>query len=108
MMNTILNNKKVKTQYRWSFKRFSKNMLFLLLISGIATILVTTAVKATFDNNPSRIFTINVMSGDTLWSIAQRVEPTSDPRAVIHQIKEQNQLVASNLEIGQKLLFHLK
>jgi hypothetical protein len=52
MMNTILINKKVKTQYRWSFKCFSKNMLLLLLISVIATILVTTAVKATFDNPP--------------------------------------------------------
>jgi LysM repeat protein len=108
MMNTMVNNKKVKTQYRWSLKRFSKNFLLLLLVSGIATILVSTAVKATFDNNSPQTIVIRVMRGDTLWSIAQKIEPTSDPRLVIYKIKERNQLVASNLKIGQSLEFQLQ
>jgi LysM repeat protein len=104
-MNRMINHKRVKTQYCWSLQRFNQNFLLLLLVSGIATILISTAVKATFDTNPPQTIVIRVRRGDTLWSIAQKIEPTSDPRIVIYKLKEHNQLVTSNLAIGQSLEF---
>jgi hypothetical protein len=44
-----------------------------------------------------------VRAGDTLWSIAERHAPGDDPRAVIHQIGQLNDLDAP-LVPGQPLL----
>lgn len=39
---------------------------------------------------------IRVVSGDTLWKIAQRVEPHQDPRVVTNQILKLNQMSGSD------------
>src|SRR5690242_1885843 len=36
--------------------------------------------------------TTTVHSGETLWTVARRVAPASDPRAVVQQIRELNDL----------------
>jgi LysM repeat protein len=99
---------KTNFKYHWSLKRFSQNFLLLLLICSIALILVTTAVKATFDTNPPQTVLIKVMRGDTLWSIARKLKPHTDPRLVIQKLKDHNQLVTSELKIGQCLEFPVK
>ncbi|MGD9156119.1 MAG: LysM peptidoglycan-binding domain-containing protein [Bacillota bacterium] len=48
---------------------------------------------------------IKVKRGDTLWSIAQKLEPHTDPRLVVQKLKDHNQLITSELEIGQCLEF---
>jgi nucleoid-associated protein YgaU len=45
-----------------------------------------------------------VKSGDTLWSIACRVQPDEDPRYVAKQIEEVNHLKSPDLVPGQTLL----
>lgn len=47
--------------------------------------------------------TIVVQPGDTLWTIAGRVAPGRDPRAVIHQIREINGLSSASIQPGQRL-----
>lgn len=42
--------------------------------------------------------------GDSLWSIATTVAPSSDPRETIHAIRELNGLRSSLLQPGQVLL----
>lgn len=44
-----------------------------------------------------------VMPGDTLWSIARDIAPDNDPREVIAQIRELNDL-SGGLIAGQQLL----
>ena len=44
-----------------------------------------------------------VMPGDTLWSIAREVAPHNDPREVVAQIRELNDL-SGGLVAGQQLL----
>jgi hypothetical protein len=100
--------KKPGTKYCWSLRRFAKNVFLLLILIVIATIITTTVVKATFDSCRPQIIEINVRRGDTLWSIAQKIEPSADPRLVIDRIKEYNQLVTSKLEIGQFLVYQLQ
>jgi LysM repeat protein len=41
-----------------------------------------------------------VQPGDTLWSVAQRADPGTDPRAVIDRIKELNGLQGDSVGVG--------
>jgi Tfp pilus assembly protein FimV len=45
-----------------------------------------------------------VRSGDTLWSIAQRVRPGDDPRAVASLIASVNDVEAGSLTVGSSLV----
>ncbi|MCU1595244.1 MAG: LysM peptidoglycan-binding protein [Frankiales bacterium] len=45
-----------------------------------------------------------VHAGETLWSVAQRVAPSQDPRQVIAAIQQLNHLQGSTLQAGQQLL----
>ena len=45
-----------------------------------------------------------VHTGETLWSVAKRVAPGHDPRAVVEQIRELNHLDSAGLQTGQQLL----
>ncbi|WP_246155401.1 LysM peptidoglycan-binding domain-containing protein [Saccharopolyspora hirsuta] len=47
---------------------------------------------------------IEVRAGDTLWGIADRVAPDSDPRAVVARIAELNGLDAATVETGRLLV----
>ncbi|MDN3495603.1 LysM peptidoglycan-binding domain-containing protein [Planococcus sp. APC 4015] len=47
--------------------------------------------------------TVTVTYGDTLWSIAERVAPTADPRDVIDSIARLNALSGGTLSIGEEL-----
>jgi hypothetical protein len=44
-----------------------------------------------------------VERGDTLWDIASRMAPGSDPRPIVDQIKQLNGLDDSRLSVGQRL-----
>jgi hypothetical protein len=48
--------------------------------------------------------TVVVMPGDTLWAVAQRLAPGEDPRPVVDQIRELNDLRSAELQVGQQLL----
>jgi predicted Zn-dependent protease len=56
------------------------------------------------DAAPRHARTVTVRPGDTLWSIARRTEPASDPRAVVGAIAVANGLRAGQLVPGQPLL----
>jgi LysM repeat protein len=47
--------------------------------------------------------TVTVQPGDTLWSIAQRAAPNSDPRLVVDQLRKANHLNSVVLSPGQTL-----
>jgi len=50
-----------------------------------------------------RMMRVVVQPGQTLWSIAMRVEPTADPRAVVQQIIDANSLTGPAIQAGQVL-----
>jgi LysM repeat protein len=43
------------------------------------------------------------MSGDTLWSIAELIDPTGDPRDTVAELMTLNQLTSASLSPGQEL-----
>ncbi|WP_404475471.1 LysM peptidoglycan-binding domain-containing protein [Microbacterium aerolatum] len=47
--------------------------------------------------------TVTVLPGDTLWSIAESLAPTADPRTVIGDIERLNALGTGSLQVGQQL-----
>jgi Tfp pilus assembly protein FimV len=51
----------------------------------------------------SEFSTVTVFPGDTLWSLAQEVAPSSDPRDVVDAIMRLNALPSAQLEAGQTL-----
>lgn len=56
------------------------------------------------DATPRHPRTVMVRAGDTLWSIARRSEPGSDPRAVMDAIAAANGVRGGDLLAGQRLL----
>jgi hypothetical protein len=46
---------------------------------------------------------VEVRPGDTLWSIARRVAPQADPRAVVDQLQRRNGLTGGMVRPGQRL-----
>lgn len=48
--------------------------------------------------------TLTVAPGDTLWAIAVRVDPHSDPRAVVERLRELNGLASTQLRAGEELV----
>ncbi|WP_278101281.1 LysM peptidoglycan-binding domain-containing protein [Microbacterium proteolyticum] len=53
---------------------------------------------------PTGAFTeVTVMSGETLWSIAEDVAPASDPRDVVAEIARLNALENGSVTAGQRI-----
>ncbi len=53
---------------------------------------------------PGAASSVTVESGDTLWSLAQRLDPQANPREVIAAIMTLNRLDTPTLQPGQVLL----
>lgn len=47
---------------------------------------------------------VTVGQGDTLWSIAQRIAPSDDPRDVVAELGRVNALTSGMIQPGQRLL----
>ena len=45
-----------------------------------------------------------VQAGESLWTVAHRVAPGTDPRETVQQIRQLNHLSSSGLQAGQQLL----
>ena len=45
-----------------------------------------------------------VQAGDTLWGIAKEIAPKTDRRAVVHQIRQLNDLGTRSLRAGQSIV----
>jgi LysM repeat protein len=68
-----------------------------LLTGGLATAGTEPGQAATAER-------VTVAPGDTLWSIAEREAPGTDPRDTVAQILELNHLESSAVEAGSVLL----
>ena len=52
---------------------------------------------------PVQTAVVRVGAGETLWDVAQRVAPESDPRAVVERIRQLNTMAGSAVQPGQQL-----
>lgn len=71
---------------------------------GIAAVGGGAALASGDAGAPAGSFTeITVMSGETLWSIAEDIAPAADPRDVVAEITRLNALQGGSLAAGQRI-----
>jgi Tfp pilus assembly protein FimV len=73
------------------------------LVAVLMSPLAAGAVRRGEPSAPAAQQVVVVQSGDTLWSIAQRVRPGDDPRAVVDEIAALNGVQAGGLTVGASL-----
>jgi len=74
-------------------------LLFVAFLAGR-----TGAVAATDRAQQPSYTQTTVQPGETLWSVAKRVAPQQDPRALVDEIRALNHLSSASLQVGQQLL----
>ncbi|MCF8522520.1 MAG: LysM peptidoglycan-binding domain-containing protein [Pontimonas sp.] len=67
-----------------------------LLVTSPGALAESTASSNNFDY-------VTVVSGETLWAIAEMIDPTGDPRDMVAELMTLNQLTSANLNPGQEL-----
>jgi LysM repeat protein len=77
----------------------------LFAIPGVAVSLLVTSPGALAESTASsnNFDYVTVVSGDTLWAIAEMIDPTGDPRDMVAELMTLNQLTSANLSPGQEL-----
>lgn len=76
----------------------------LVVALGIAAVGGSAALASGDAGAPSGSFAeITVMSGETLWSIAEDIAPAADPRDVVAEITRLNALQGGSLAAGQRI-----
>jgi hypothetical protein len=80
---------------------------FLLAAFSLGRVGSEAAPKAV-GSRPVTTSSTVVQPGESLWAVAKRVAPGHDPRAVIDQIAELNNLSTSGLRAGQLLVVPAK
>jgi Tfp pilus assembly protein FimV len=78
-----------------------------LLMLVAAAVVLTGGIPATAGTDHGRPVTaerVTVAPGETLWQIAERVAPGTDPRETVAQILELNGLQTSQVQVGTALL----
>jgi LysM repeat protein len=76
-------------------------VLFLIVLTAAFSVgrVTSTALGSAGDRGAEVV----VHRGDTLWSIAQRIAPDTDPRQVSADLMAVNGLSSPALEVGQHL-----
>lgn len=73
---------------------------------GAAFVWLAAGSAPTAVARPHGPVSVTVQPGDTLWSIASRMAPQSDPREVVQRLQEGNHLGGAQLMPGEVLSLH--
>jgi hypothetical protein len=81
-------------------------LIVLLLVTAAVVILGPWRAIASSPEGvaPQGWSTVVVQPGDTLWTLAEDMDPTGDPRVIVAEIKQANSLASSALSPGQVLV----
>lgn len=77
---------------------FGAAVALLSVASSALFINVAASATASTAAAPADYGYVVVMPGDTLWSIAERLDPHTDPRDTVFELMRFNQLVSSNID----------
>lgn len=92
---------RLKKRWRWNPRKGVTNLvLFLFILFFLFMFLYYSAGKS---QGQALIREVTVEKGDTLWEIALRYYPNTDPRKPVAAIKDLNNLKISMIYPGQKL-----
>ena len=92
---------RIRRRWRWNPRKgFANFVLLIFLLCFVWMVLYYSAVKSQ-GQALGRVITVE--NGDTLWEIARRYYPQTDPRKYIAEIKSLNSLQSSRIYVGQTL-----
>jgi LysM repeat protein len=85
-----------------------RGLVAVVAVTGLLAVLLLTVARLSAGAAPGVPAApvgsiVTVEPGDTLWSIAQRAEPKSDPRLVVDHLRKVNHLDSVVLSPGQTL-----
>lgn len=110
MSATIAPTLSTKAPARMKLTRRGRFVLFglpVLLVLGALMMMLgaflNPAQASTGGLSTTETVSVSVKSGESLWSVAERVSPDRDPREVVAEIAQINNLESSTLLAGQKL-----
>ncbi|WP_077367578.1 cell division suppressor protein YneA [Anaerosalibacter sp. Marseille-P3206] len=90
-------------------KRFIVSILFIISISLIITIILTSKNKVYSSKYEKKYVEVTIKRGDTLWSIALNNKPENyDTREIVYEIMMANNLEDSNLNPGDVIKVPIK
>lgn len=75
----------------------------LVAIGVIAGVNATSAIATSSSSAVVEFDYLTINSGESLWQVAERIAPASDPRDVIADIVSLNQMSTSSVEPGQRI-----
>ena len=80
-------------------------VLLALVITGVNQFGQFSGAQATNESatNIGSVHYVSVRSGDTLWSMAQRLAPNTDPRDWIDRVTVMNNLGTAGIWAGQRI-----
>jgi hypothetical protein len=86
----------------------ARGRVVLLVLVAIPVIAIALAFGlgaggATATSSSTPLSTVIVQPGQTLWQLATKVAPQSDPRDVINDIMSVNRLATATIQPGEKL-----
>jgi 4-amino-4-deoxy-L-arabinose transferase-like glycosyltransferase len=82
-----------------------RGRVLLLVLAAVAVYAAFGLGRASAgpEQAPPHVSAVVVEPGESLWSIAVRQFPNSDPRDVVGELKSLNHLTSADLVAGQKL-----
>ena len=78
-------------------------LVTLGVVGGVVAGLSASSAVATSSSVSAEFDYLTINAGESLWQVAERIAPTSDPRDVIAEIVSLNQLPTSSVEAGQRI-----
>ena len=96
-------------QPKFRLSRRAKQVRAVFLLAIVITLanqlphLVAGASATNSKVDPGNISYVSVHAGDTLWSLAQRLAPNTDPRDWIDTVTTMNDLGTSGVFAGERL-----
>lgn len=91
--------------------RIVVGVLIALLVAGLfatVTLFGGTQAAASSEAADTEFGYVVVTPGETLWSIATRLDSSTDPREIIAEIVSLNQLESSGVQAGQPVAVPLR
>lgn len=77
--------------------------LFAIPVAAVSLLVTSPGALAESTASSNNFDYVTVVSGDTLWAIAEMIDPTGDPRDMVVELMTLNQLTSANLSPGQEL-----
>jgi hypothetical protein len=75
----------------------------LVAVGVIAGVNVTSAIATSVSSSVGELDHLTINAGESLWQVAERIAPASDPRDVIADIVSLNRMSTSSVEPGQRI-----